>query len=241
MPQYKRPPITEAVVEIRLEDQLSQDEVDQLRSRFEADYPFSKPVAELRVEVKPSEREAKFDERSSGYRLASGDQADILVVTSGRMACSRLPPYTGWNMFRGRAEENWRTWKRVVGYRKIQRVGVRYINRIDIPVAAGEKPRIEDYLRVYPETGAMTVLTSYVMQLVGPLGEDDCRLVLNSKSVPSPLVDHVSLVFDIDIVREGDVPQKDDEVWSLIDRIRTHKNRIFEASVTDKARELFNA
>jgi uncharacterized protein (TIGR04255 family) len=46
---------------------------------------------------------------------------------------------------------------------------------------------------------------------------------------------------DIDVSRAGDPPQKDDEIWALIDRIRVHKNHIFEESVTDKARELFNA
>jgi uncharacterized protein (TIGR04255 family) len=101
--------------------------------------------------------------------------------------------------------------------------------------------KIPDYLHVYPEARAVKRLQSYAMQLSGPLEEDNCRLVINSSLVPSPLVDHVSAVLDIDISRGADAPQRDDEIWALIDRIRVHKNQVFEESVTDKARGLFNA
>lgn len=101
--------------------------------------------------------------------------------------------------------------------------------------------KISDYLRVYPEATAVKRMVSYAMQMSGLLEEDSCRLVINSSLAPSPLVDYISVVLDIDVSRAGDPPQKDDEIWALIDRIRLHKNHIFEESVTDKARELFNA
>ena len=34
-------------------------------------------------------------------------------------------------------------------------------------------------------------------------------------------------------------PQNDDAVYELINRIRVAKNRVFEACITDRARELF--
>jgi uncharacterized protein (TIGR04255 family) len=240
MPQYKRPPITEAVSEVRIEEPLPQREVDNLVGRFRPEYPFSDRIAAYGLELDMGERKARLDEQSSGCRLASQDRADVLLVTSTHLSCSRLPPYVGWEKFRERAERSWRTWKSVTGYRKIKRIGVRYINRIDIPLTEGVEVKIPDYLQVYPVAPAMTVSGSYAMQLAGPLGQDNCKLVVNSRLVRSPLVDHVSVVLDIDISREDDAPQRDDEVWALIERIRRHKNHIFEASVTDKARELFN-
>lgn len=241
MPEYKRPPITEAVIEIRLEQPLSQTEVEKLHQRFREDYAFSENFAAYGLEVDAAARRANLEEQSSGYKLSSSDRADVLLVTSAHMSCSRLAPYVGWDRFRARAEDHWRSWKRVTGYRKIRRIGVRFINRIDIPAARGEAVKIPDYLRVYPEARAVKRLQSYAMQMSGPLEEDSCRLVINSSLVPSPLVDHISVVLDIDISREGDAPQRDDEIWALIDRIRVHKNQIFEESVTEKARGLFNA
>ncbi len=241
MPQYKRPPIVEAVIEIRFEPPLSRDEVDKLLARFKPDYPFSDSYASIGVAVDVAGRRADFQEESSGYKLASADRADVLLVTMAHISCSRLAPYLGWDALRARAHGHWATWKRVIGYRRIRRIGVRYINQIDIPAATAQTVKIPSYLRIYPETGEMKVLTGYAMQLSGPLGEDSCGLVIHSSLVPSPLVDHMSIVLDVDISRENDVPQKDDEIWVLIDRIRMHKNHIFEASVTDRARELFDA
>jgi uncharacterized protein (TIGR04255 family) len=174
--------------------------------------------------------------------MSSADRADVLLVTSAHMTCSRLAPYVGWDTFRARAEDHWRTWKRVVGYRKIGRIGVRFINRIDIPATGGEEVKISDYLRVRPEAPAVKRMDSYALQMSGPLEEDNCRWMINSSVVaPPPLVGHVSVILDIDVSRAGDPPQRDDEIWALIDRIRVHKNHMFEASVTDKARELFDA
>ena len=241
MPQYKRPPITEAVIELRLEQPLPRAEVEKLLQRFQNEYAFSEDFVAVGVQVDPAARRANFEEQSSGYKLSSADRADVLLVTSAHMSCSRLAPYVGWDAFRARAEDHWRTWKRITGYRKIGRIGVRFINRIDIPAAGGKVVKLPDYLSVYPEAPAIKRMAAYAMQMSGPLEEDNCRLVINSSLVPSPLVDHVSVILDIDISRAGDAPQKDDEIWALIDRIRVHKNQAFEESITDKARELFNA
>jgi uncharacterized protein (TIGR04255 family) len=241
MPQYKRPPITEAIIEIRFEQPLPRPEVDKLQQQFKSEYAFSEDFIALGIGLDPAARRANFEEQSSGYKLSSADRADVLLVTSAHMTCSRLAPYVGWDAFRARAESHWRTWKRVTGYRKIGRIGVRFINRIDIPAAAGEVVKVPDYLRVYPEARAVKHMVTYAMQISGLLEKDNCQLLINSSSMPSPLVDHVSVVLDIDISRTGDSPQKDDEIWALIDRIRVHKNHTFEESVTDKARELFNA
>jgi uncharacterized protein (TIGR04255 family) len=44
---------------------------------------------------------------------------------------------------------------------------------------------------------------------------------------------------DIDVSRQREVPQHDEEIWALIDRIRDYKNHIFEESITEAAREIF--
>lgn len=83
-------------------------------------------------------------------------------------------------------------------------------------------------------------MASYAVQVVFPLG-DDCNLVLNSSSMPlSPLVGFTSLLLDIDISRDINLPKKDDAIWELLDQIRSHKNSIFEKCITDRSRALFD-
>lgn len=242
MPQYNRPPITEAVIEIRFEQPLPKDLVDAVHKRLKAGYEFSDQLSKIDFTLDVTQVQATVDSANNGYKLTNADRTDILQIMPGSFACSRFAPYNGWENFRDRVASDWKKWKRAVGYRKIQRVGVRYINRIDIPTANNEEIKIEDYLMVYPqypELDAMAVLSNYTMQLVGPLGEDDLNLTINSRAVLSPLVGYSSLLLDIDVVREVDVPQKDDEIWTVLDAMRVHKNRIFESCVTDNARKLF--
>ena len=63
---------------------------------------------------------------------------------------------------------------------------------------------------------------------------------MNAATVQSPLIDHVSLLLDIDLFKDQNVPQKDNEVWELFSHLHRQKNKIFEAFITDKARELFD-
>lgn len=244
--QYKCAPITEAVIEIRFEKPLSRELIEKLHERMQHTYVSSTHLAKLDVQVDVQERQATIDEREQGYRLASKDEVDVLLITPGSMICSRLAPYNGWEKFRTCAKDNWKLWKKITGYQKIQRIGARYINRIDIPVipdSTGEVTiRVEDYFNVYPEypdPGMMASMSNFAMQVAGPLGTDNLKLIINTNSVPSPLLDHVSMVLDIDVSLADGVPQKNSSLWKMFEVIRIQKNRIFEESITEMTRSLF--
>lgn len=243
MTKYKRPPITEAVIEIRLDEPLNKEKVEKLHERLKNDYSSSDHLVEIEVRVELKQPQATADELGHGYKLASEDQADTLLIMPNLMACSRLAPYNGWEKFRARAEENWTKWKKSTGYKKIQRLGTRYINRIDIPAADVEKIKIEDYLKVYPEYPESELpsgILKYTMQIAGPIEEGNLGVIINSSVIRSPLVDHLSVVLDIDVSLTSNVPQKDGEIWEIFDLMRVIKNRVFESCVTDNARKLFD-
>jgi uncharacterized protein (TIGR04255 family) len=115
-----------------LEQPLPRTDVEKLLQRFKSEYAFSEDFVAYEVRVNAAARRANFEEQSSGYKLSSADRADVLLVTSAHMSCSRLAPYVGWGAFRARAEDHWRTWKRLTGYRKISRIGVRSIGSISL-------------------------------------------------------------------------------------------------------------
>jgi uncharacterized protein (TIGR04255 family) len=153
---------------------------------------------------------------------------------------SQLAPYPGWDGFFRRFVRDWTIWKKSAGYRKVGRVGVRYINRIDIPLAG--RPVIEEteFLNVYPHIPKeLGPTNAYGVQAVLPILDINCRLTLNSSVVPSPLLNHVSFIIDQDIAKEVDTPQSDENLYELLNAIRLKKNEIFEACITDRARELF--
>ena len=241
--QYKRPPITEAVIEIRLEDSLSRNVVEKIHSRLEKSYESSGPISSIGFEFHSKKKElVQLPEEFEGFKLTSKDQADIVQIKSNGMVCSRLAPYKGWENLEPRARENWEIFWKTVKHVNIYRIGVRYLNRIDIPFGKGSKIDIEDYFTIfpsYPEPHLLKSFVNYTMQIIGPFSAEGFKLTINTNVVRSPLIDHFSIVLDLDLSPQGKMPQRNDKIWEMINLMRGHKNSAFEMCITDKARELF--
>ena len=82
-------------------------------------------------------------------------------------------------------------------------------------------------------------LTAYSVVTQLSIPDIKCVLTLNSSSAPSPLLGHAAFVVDLDIAKEGDLPQNDDAIYALLNQIRTKKNEVFEACIKPRGRELF--
>lgn len=66
-----------------------------------------------------------------------------------------------------------------------------------------------------------------------------CMLLVNETIGDSPKPGCVGLILDIDLSRAHDIPKDEEGIWHLFERLRDRKNEIFEACITDRARELF--
>ena len=241
---YKHPPITEAVIGITFENQIDEGELLSVQEKFASSYPQHQAISNLKLKVNvdaenKSKTTAAVDEEV-GHRRATPDMTQLLVLLPATLIVSQLAPYPGWDEFFGRFARDWKHWHRHIGFRQVKRIGVRYINRIDIPVT-GEVLEHEEYLNVFPKVpdtfgpmNAYGVQTSFYMADIG------FNLSLNSALVPSPLLNHAAFVVDQDIYKDVDPPQSEKDIHALLNEIRLRKNQIFEACVSDKSRELFN-
>ncbi len=243
-PSYKHPPITEAVIEIRFEADLSRGSVEKINKKLKNRYGSSDAVSTVGFSINLKEGEVSRQDSSLGFKLATSDQVDILQILPRTLAWSRLAPYTGWENFQPRAQSDWRACREIVGGTKLGRIGIRYLNRIDIPINKEEqKIRVEDYLTVYPsypEPNLINGFDQYTLQVQGRFGVDGFNLTINSHVVKSPLINHFSVVLDLDLSVQGEPPQHGDRIWEMVNNMRDHKNSAFEQCITDKARELFS-
>jgi uncharacterized protein (TIGR04255 family) len=237
--KYKRAPITEAVVELRFAQPQPQDVLEKTADLVAKDYFYDE--LEQTVNFSLEANKAKVETLWEGKKLSSLDRADIVFFRRTAFVCSRLAPYTGWEDFIPRAQKAWTLYRKNAGLTDIARIGLRYVNRIDIPVRDGEIIKIDDYLNYVPRSpeALSQPMTTFLVQSNRPLGADDCSVALLSTSVPSPLISTLSFALDLDVYREVDVPKREDDLWALINRMREHKNFIFESCVTDRARALF--
>jgi uncharacterized protein (TIGR04255 family) len=181
------------------------------------------------------------ESQTEGFRRASTDQQEITLLMPGSLIVSQLAPYPGWDTFFGRFQRDWLSWKEAVSYNKVSRVGIRYINRIDIPATDSPIIMQEEYINVgvqAPDSLGPTI--AYASQAVFGLPAIQSKLVVNTAVVlPPPIPGYASFLIDLDLGREEGVPQRDDMIFALLGQMRTEKNRIFEDCITDKARDLF--
>lgn len=241
---YERPPITEAVIEIRFAaPPIDAADLEKASKNLASFYPQQQSLKNVGVEVgipaASNDRPTTQIREQFGHRLSSTDLSEILLLWPWALMVSQLAPYPGWDSFFGRFVRDWTAWKKVAGFRRLTRVGVRFINRIDVPIANGIIEESE-YLNVYPKLpDALGPVTAYGVQVQSPLHDIGCNLTINSAAVPSPLLGHGSFVLDLDIAMEVSAPQSDESLYQLLNLIRVKKNEVFEACVTNKAKELF--
>lgn len=236
---YPYPPITEAIIEIQFEAESSDEERRKVSGKLAEFYPFESVHVNKGVHVDMDAQTVHVNPVSAVFRRSGNDETELTVFGPQNFLISQLGIYPGWDTFFGRFERDWSLWRRLTQYRKINRIGVRFINRIDVP-KEGPAARHEDYLNVYVHMpDEVEKIGAYALQVQVPLAEIKCLGIMNSASVQSPLPGFASFMLDIDIGRTIDVPQKDADILTVLNEIRGVKNALFESSIKDAARERF--
>lgn len=241
---YANPPITEAVLDLQIDTPLTAGDLQKLKERFARAYPNSEELVDWNFTFGPrpdGTMTARADEIGRWYKLTSNDQTDILLLKRTSITTSRLSPYRGWEQIFEAGKRNYDIWRRNVGYKKITRAATRYINRIDINVLSFEKHGIGHYFNILPRFPGNRVSSQFVVGTVLDVPEISAKANFAFGAVASPLLDHASFVVDIDLYRDHGIPSREEELWGLISGFRPLKNRLFEDSITDQTRDLFDA
>lgn len=243
---YKHPPITEAVIQISFKRPHDKSKLDKFLKKIKniytdynllESYKFGLGLRVSNIQTKKPEVEQTPE---IVHRLSSKNMTLQLLLNESSFIVSQLSPYCGWNDFISRFVRDWELWKKSLGFNEIKMIGVRYINRLDIPVS-GSEIEFEHYVNIYPEIPKfLGPQLTYAIQAKIPVNELKSMLALNSAVVESPLLNYMSLVIDQDIVKTVDLPQNDESIYNYLNDVHKYKNNVFESCITDKAREIFN-
>jgi uncharacterized protein (TIGR04255 family) len=122
---------------------------------------------------------------------------------------------------------------------QVTRVGVRYINQLDLPSTMRD---FNDYIRTYPQVSSdlPQALAGFFSQVQIPLPDIEAMLLVTVTTVPPPSVNVASVVLDIDVFKENLKPMPDSKIWESLDVLRRRKNLAFEACITNNTRELIS-
>lgn len=237
---YSHSPLTEAVIDLRvkLPEQTTLEILASLQQGQEGTYPTRKNQILMQGQLSDDPDVPPTVSRTHiGYRFISQDERQVVQVRLDGFTFSRLTPYESWESFRDEARRWWTLYRAETQPETVQRIAVRYINRLDIPLPLDD---FKEYLRTVPEVSPdlPQELSGYFMQLHIPQENLRAMLQLNEAIVPPPRPEVASVMLDIDLFRSDDVPSQEADLWALFEQLRQRKNEIFEACITERTREL---
>lgn len=240
-PHLSRAPITEAVIEIRARGGVTWKEDDllaKLKPKLEG-YPQRQPVHARQFEVR-LEKEPKVviqDPGWLGFTFTSADGKQIAKFQSDLFSFSRLQPYESWDRFVSEALLLWEIHSKLLQPLEIQRLGVRFINRLPIPT---QPVRVDSYFRGFPDDlpELNLVLGGFLhhdaLTVPGqPYGINLIKTVQNLGTVGS----EAAFILDIDVYSQHPIDAKTDLIESKLREMHWLKNKTFFGIITEHLKE----
>lgn len=241
-PHLAKAPIIEAIIEwqVKVGPNFSVDCLKDAGDALKAKYPRAREQRSFQYEIKGGEQPSQTtqDLGIQGYQFPSEDKLEVATLKRNGFAFSRLTPYTRWEDVFAEAERLWRIYREAAKPEEVSRIGVRYINRIPLPMPVGDFSR---YLRKpfeVPE-GVPQELRSLLTRVV--VHEPSSGISVNIIQVVEgqPVEGNLSFILDIDAYDAKHIEPDIDEFGPLFEQLREMKNRIFFATLTDSAIEMF--
>lgn len=174
----------------------------------------------------------------SGYLFTSKADGKIVQARRDGFTFNKLRPYSKWADFSAEAKELWMRYLDFAHPTAVKRIGLRYINRIEIP---DELTDLRELCLLFPAIpkGIPDVWFEYFQRFASQLDSGSMSIVTLSIDAPSHS-SKAAIILDIDVVKTLDnVPPVTETLWGQCEELRTWKNGIFDAGLTPKAKELF--
>jgi uncharacterized protein (TIGR04255 family) len=241
--RLKNPPIVEAAIGITVL-KLPSSLLERLKVAFPPDdaYKGRQQVTQSRLEMKIVEGQstAFTNDEHLGWRWDSSDKLHAVQFKLDGFAFSRMGRYETWEIFIAEAKRLWDIYFAATGPAHVLEFGVRYINKVYIPVGVD----INQYLRAYPklpDEEKQWLLTESIMRLGVPIDSPEPGMFTHQQVlVPSDRPDHAAVILDNDFRYHPPNGINPSDLWSRIDAVRHVKDDYFRDLITPKLLETFN-
>lgn len=241
-PHLSKAPIVEAVLDIRVGSagQFSTDLVRAFHTKVASDFPIYERAFHIESEIKFGPNASAPAIKQIEYaRLRSADKTFICIVRPNGLSLSRLTPYTEWKDLRERAKALWALYLAEFQPTVVTRLGLRYINRIELD----SNTKIEDTFRTHLQVSSSLpqTLSGFRLNFTLPSADQKHAAVINQvfDLAQSQKSGKPTIVFDIDAFRNVRLSRDSNEVWEGFESLHDFKNDVFFESLTKSAQERF--
>jgi len=240
---FGRAPIAEALVDIRA---LAQKPIasaeTKLRDAMRASYPKFATMKsfESAVEMRPDQPpiHTASDKGVQGYvfhAMEHGQDANIIQFRMDGYTYNRLPPYTSGQAMIAEALRWWPLHVAAVAPGEAKRLALRYINR----VTGLAREEYRDLLTNPPKppSGAPGSVEGFKSQM--STGESDGLGSVVATALEGAVDGSYTLTLDIDVFLNGSFGTDPALLAPKLERLRSVKNDLFFAAITDRAAARF--
>lgn len=239
-------PIVEAVIDIRSRAAVVLEET-ALRAQLEtrlSGYQFLDSIQNIQIQHQvnfqngsPVNQEIQLGWK--GVRFQSSDKKQIVQFNRDGFVFSRLEPYENWEQLHKEGLRLWAIYAELTQPIEVGRIGLRYINRIQLPP---DELRFEEYLEAAPTPPKGLEVPFYGFLHQDTLAVPDHPYAINVIRTIQPMVpgtQGVSLILDIDVYTIQGF-ELDEQVFNQrLPEMRWLKNKVFFGGITPKALSLF--
>lgn len=242
-PQLSRAPIVEAIIGVTARAISTWEEsaiTEQFKRRL-PEYPNIQSHREIRHEFKmafDAKPEQAFQDMGwLGLRCESEDKLQVAQFNRDGFSFSRLKPYQSWEQFYQEGLRLWGLYNEIAQPSDMQRIGLRFINRIEF---SQDKVELEDFLQNPPKPPrGMDVpfagfLQHNTLAVSGyPYGINLIQTMQQSQGVDALL----GVILDIDVFTTEPIDNQELIGQNLV-KMRWLKNKAFFGSITSKTLEM---
>ena len=240
-PSYKKPPIAEAIVELRFADGLQwSSSQNALLEAFEKTHPGPRRELksfQLQAEWKDGAVSTSTDGQFSRWLLPNEAATELVGLGPDVLSIHVIAPYPGWGAFRPAIDRAFSQYAAVAKPGRLALATVRYVDQILLPKDAD----FDDYFLALPRRlkSQPKGLEGFQVTTEAIDAEDRIRSRLTLVSGPLTGDGRRVVVYDLDVRHQfADLAAADS--WpEMVELLHARQKAMFEESITDQTRGLF--
>lgn len=243
MPKYDKPPIREAVIELRFNNKLSEEQLYAVKSELLEVYGLVDEFVGAKLEIKVEEQKVNSYHKSQLERLEFEIEANLKArVSRESISWHRLAPYETWESFSEPMAGLWQILENIFELESLSRIGVRTVNDIVIPFGDSPEIDLEKFItiltRIPDDLPARPIGFTSQIQSAHEKEKAQSNIAVASRRVEANAV-HILLNIDVFRIYQDGYEGTFGELQPVLDTLRDLKNKLFESCITDSTRELF--
>ncbi len=238
---YRKPPLIEALCEFQFVEEgwdwtipglIYQELKDRFPQKRQAQ------VVEFEVQAEPPQFSQRVKGGPSRMQFLRSDESALIQVGPNLLVVNHLPPYPHWGEFKALIFDALSIYQRVARPTGFRRIGLRYINLIEIPETTFDYSTYFNLGPNLPDKIAAPYGT--ILMRVGLQHEtEQGQLLLTFANTPNNDAPTSAFILDLDFVTTaaGELTLETARDW--VEGAHGHIETAFEACMTDGLRDLF--